>query len=241
MSSFFGGGSSSKGSSSETENIDRTTTFEREPALTVDSRTSGGLSVVANPDGTTRVVDVKQGITPRKAIDEGLTRSRSSLDRIEQTIADLRSNTNDFINARVRPFEEINASRVAATERSFGRRRVFGSLSANSISDVERAGERDVADQRALATREALQGILQAEGVADQVNSNIFNAATQLLQTDLGELGISLDALRLSHATRQITSERTVGTSTRTGSSKQKSDDGGNILGDIATIGGFFL
>lgn len=230
MSGFFGGdGESQETSSTETR------TIERSPAININSTTGGGAkTTLTNPDGRPQI---RTSLSPRvrRTIGEGLSNSRSALSRIETTIADLRSNTNAFINARVNPLEEAVEQRIAQQGRSFAERGIFGGLASQETDDLKLKGEREIGNARALATQEALQATLASEGVAGQINNQVLQAADRLLQADLAELGINFDALRISQASRLPTSE------TVTGSSTTETDDGGSILGDIATIGGFFL
>ena len=225
MSGFFGGDEKQETSSTQT------TTIERSPAININAKTGGNGSLsLTNTDGQ---VSAKTTVDPnvRARIREGLNNSRSSISRLEGTIAELRSNTNAFINARVNPLEEAVENRIAQKGRDFAQRNIFGSLASSEMDSARLIGEREIGNARAIATQEALTSALQAEGVLDQVNQNVFDAASRLLQTDLAELGIDLEAIQLSQSSRLPISETSSGTQETT------VDDGGSILGDIVTNG----
>ena len=228
MSGFFGGDKKE-----ETESKS-TTEIELSPAIGIEASTGGGGSLTVDNTPTGVVASARISSDVRSTIAEGLSNSNDALGRIEETIADLRSNTNAFINARVTPLAQAVESRIAQKSREFSQRKIFGGLASAEIDQFRLEGEAEIAEQTALATQEALNATLAAEGVAGQVNDDIAAAAQQLLTVELAELGLSLDAIRLSQATIQPTSQTTSGTSLTT------TDDGGGVLGDIAAIASAF-
>lgn len=231
MSGLFGGGKKTK-----KEESTSTSVIQRAAPISIDATTAGGGSVnVGYEDGSlnpTATASIDSRV--RKQIGEGLNNSRRALGRLEKTIAGLRSNTNDFIKARVRPLEEALDLRIAQKGREFASRNIYGGLASTEIDNLRVAGERELSDQRALATREALSAVLSAEGVAAGVNDKIFQAADRYLQADIAEMGLNLDAIRLSQAARLPTGETTES------NSKTTTRGGGNILGTVLGAAAMF-
>lgn len=135
---------------------------------------------------------------------QGITDATGTLNsRLEGTRAELASNENPFIQARVNPLLARAAEGRGALSRSLVRRGLGGSsLYSSGLGNYDAAVGREIGDQRALATQEALdartamdQGIynsaLSALQAFQSLDSQEQAIAQQNLQQELASLGLS--------------------------------------------------
>lgn len=157
--------------------------------------------------------------------------------RTNNLMGRLGSNMNPFIEARVRPLEEQFANTRGQLERGLNQRGVFGSLANNEMLKFDTEANRQMADQRALATNEALNAMMANEQLFQGLNQDELNLVGTRLKEDLGTLGLSLEALRLIRGDIRQTSQVAGGTNTQT---SRGGFDLGSVLGGVGTIMGAF-
>lgn len=112
-----------------------------------------------------------------KPLDEDIARLRGAdspfkllAGEIGGDIEALRGELNPFIQARVTPLREALSERVARTKQDYSRRGVFGTLRSHAVQNIETLGQREIADQTALATQEIFSSILQRQGLIGQLS-----------------------------------------------------------------------
>lgn len=235
MSGIFGSDKEKTEQSSTSSSVESIT---RQPRLNFNaSANTGGRIKLTNAESNNP--SVRTTISPQAvgATQTALGNSRGALGRIEETLAGLRSNVNDFVRARVDPLEASLASRRAQTERALSRRDVFGSLVTNEIREFDNNADQQLGNARALAANEAASSIAQFETLARGVSSDIAGAGQQLLQQDITALGLNLEALRLSSANQLATG----GTRQTEGAATSTTDSGTGLLGRIAGIASAFV
>lgn len=207
---------------------------------------SGGQSFnrtsLFNPSGG-RGLDVDLNLDPEieSLRNESLRGTRDLQGSASDIFQSLLGNNGRFIEARVNPILESNALRRGALERGLSRRGIFGTLANNEIQNFDTTADRNVADQRALATQDGLNAEANVLGVQRALNSDINTIAGQTLSQELATLGLESEIANiLINANTPITSG---GTSTET--TKGGGDPLGSIggllggLGAIGQAGGF--
>lgn len=146
----------------------------------------------------------------------------------------LRSNQNEFIDARVAPLEASLDRTLADAKRGLIRRGVSGTLANNELMRIRGEGERQIADQRALATEEALNAVLDQESAIRGVGQDEMSAAQSLVKDELSRLGISAEVLLgLLGSRRQTTQIVSDGQTTMNRESPAR------IIGSIMAAGAF--
>lgn len=131
-------------------------------------------------------------------------------------LPDLRGNENAFIRARVSPYQEALQRRIADIDRGLGMRGVSGSLRNNELNNAMIAGNREIANQTALAQQEAMG--------AEQ---DVLKSA---IAQELATMGLGLEGLRLVLGDRRQTSQAIGGTSSQT------TTGGGNLANALPGI-----
>ena len=140
------------------------------------------------------------------------TANRAADSRFGTLIGDLSGNTNPYIRARVRPTEELVRQNVASVSRDVGRRNIQGSLGQNQIQNAQFLGAREVADQGALATTEAINSQLAAEAGRVGVGRETLDIAQAQLNDELQQINIAMDALSTSLGDQEQLSQMLSGT-----------------------------
>jgi hypothetical protein len=145
------------------------------------------------------------------------TLTNTALGRTGKLISDLKGNANPYIAARVRPLEQSINERRKDLSRGLGQRSIYGSLANNEMIKFDSAAQRELADQKALATNDTLNALYAAEGLDRSVRGDVMSLADGYLKASLSELGLSLEGLNLalSGSNRRAT-DIAGGTSTET-------------------------
>lgn len=159
---------------------------------------------------------------------ESLSGFRSLLGSLNSDIDSLRGNQNAFIDARVNPLQEQFAESRGRLSRDTARRGVFGSLANNELERFDIGTGRALADQRALATNDALNAILQRENFQRQLFGDINTVAQQELSEALQGLGLQ------SNAANVLIQGNSSGNTGSTTTSTQSGNPG--ILGGLGTV-----
>ena len=135
-------------------------------------------------------------------------------------LGDLRGNENAFIRARVSPYQEALQRRIADVDRGLAMRGVTGSLRTNEVNNTMLMGNREIANQTALAQQEAIsaeQQVLQ-----------------QAIAQELATMGLGLEGLRLALGDRRQTSQAIGGTQTQTTSG------GGSFIDSLSGLASIY-
>lgn len=160
--------------------------------------------------------------------------NRAGIGRIGAFIGNLSSNQNPFIQARVNPLRDSLANQRADLSRGLSLRGVQGSLSNNEMIKFDNNAGRQLGDASALATQEALQSMISAEGLGADLNSGQLDLANEYLKRDLSALGLNMDAVRLALSGRLFSTPG----QTQTSRSNGASDFGGILSGVGSVLGG---
>lgn len=126
--------------------------------------------------------------------------------RFDTLISRLKSNENPFISARVRPAEEAARAGVADARLDVGRREIAGSIGQNQINNARFAGAREVADQGALATNDALSAQLAAEAGRLGIGEETLAIAESESQQELRDIQAGMEALQTALRNQEQTS-----------------------------------
>ena len=166
----------------------------RLPPVAPRISTAAGSRLIGTPEldarGRLIGVDTTAGLAPGIAAlrEEGLTGIRSLIGDVQGDINTLRGLENPFIQARVSPFiEERERARRDAV-----RRGVAGPLLALATNPFQR----QIAEQGALATAEALQARRQGQELIRGLLSDVTGAGRQLFEEELRLLGLSQDQIQ---------------------------------------------
>ena len=155
----------------------------------------------------------------------------TALGRTGQLITDLKGNANPYIAARVRPLEQSINERRGDLSRSLGQRSIYGSLANNEMLKFDTAAQRELGDQRALATNDTLNALYAAEGLDRSVRGDVLSLADGYLKTSLSELGLSLEGLNLA-----LSGSNRRATDIAGGTSSTTTNPPSDILGGIGSI-----
>ena len=135
-------------------------------------------------------------------------------------LGDLRGNENAFIRARVSPYQEALQRRIADVDRGLAMRGVTGTLRTNEVNNTMLMGNREIANQTALAQQEAIsaeQQVLQ-----------------QAIAQELATMGLGLEGLRLALGDRRQTSQAIGGTKMETTSG------GGSFIDSLSGLASIY-
>jgi hypothetical protein len=197
--------------------------------LDINGRRSLGFTQTGPTSGN---VDVAGAEGFQNSINNAQAGNTAATGRVGGLINRLQSNENPFIQARVRPFENLARENTAAVSRDVGRRGIQGSLGQNQISNARFEGGREVADQTSLATQEALGTQLAAEAERRGLGSEQLNIAQTQLQGELQNISAGMDALQTSLGNQKQTSAQLTGSSVQT-----PGQDIGGILEILKELG----
>jgi hypothetical protein len=159
------------------------------------------------------------------------TLTNTALGRTGKLISDLKGNANPYIAARVRPLQESINERRKDLSRGLGQRSIYGSLANNEMIKFDSAAQRELADQKALATNDTLNALYAAEGLDRSVRGDVMSLADGYLKASLSELGLSLEGLNLA-----LSGSNRRATDIAGGTSSTTTNPPSDILGGIGSI-----
>ncbi len=160
----------------------------------------------------------------------GITNASGTLNsRLEATRDEMASNENPFIQARVNPLLARAAEQRGQLSRSLTRRGLGGSsLYSSGLGNYDAAVGREVGDQRALATSEAL-------AARTGLDTQIFNSALSTLQAfqsmDAQEQSIAAENLKQELAALGLSAPDIGATLEAAGLNMKQAQIQGDILG----------
>ena len=199
--------------------------------LNINGRRAAGFT--GNSDGGNVDVAGTPGFGGQMASMRG--NNTAANNRLGGLITGLQGNQNPFIQARVRPFQELARENTAAVTRDVGRRSIQGSLGQNQISNAKFLGGREVADQGVLATQESLGAQLAAEGTRLGVGEEAMGIADLRMKEEFQNIQTGMDALKTALENQVQTSTQLDESSATTGA-----EDLGSLGKIIEAIGKFF-
>lgn len=173
------------------------------------SRTSGGHTSF---DPSIRALQDKSLAETDKAISGTMgygttfrARSDENKDQYDKLYAELTSNQNPYIQARVNPLKEQIASSRGLIQRNQGLRGISGSSFGNDeLTNFDFGASRQLGDAGSTATREALGARSTTLGSLGALNQNRLSGETQLTNTintlNSNRHGIANDRLRMETA-----------------------------------------
>lgn len=195
------------------------------------SNIPGGRQISAGPTA----VQISADIGNRNAYSRFAQNNAAAKNRLGSMITNLQSNQNPFIQARVNPYQQAMNERRGLLSRDLSRRKVQGALANNELIKFDREAQAGLADQRALATNESLNSLLNAETANMNLNQDELNLVKARLSEDLALLGLNMTALNLIRGDVRQLNQVAGGTSTERASGGQ---DLGSILGGVGAIMG---
>jgi len=203
--------------------------------LNINGRRAAGFT--GNSDGGNVDVAGTPGFSSNMTSMQG--NNTAANNRLGGLITGLQGNQNPFIQARVRPFQELARENTAAVTRDVGRRSIQGSLGQNQISNAKFLGGREVADQGVLATQESLGAQLAAEGTRLGVGEEAMGLANLQMKEEFQNIQTGMDALKTALANQVQTSTQLDQSSANTTAGNIAT--GTDIIGEmIKLFGGFF-
>ena len=179
-----------------------------------------GAQISANP--ATGQFDSTFGPDAYAGLERFAQGNQAGIGRINSLIGRLNSNENPFIQARVSPLENEIANRRDDLTRQLSQRGVVGALGNNELMKFNAQSDRQLGEARALATNDALGSLMQAEGVAGNLNRGEMDLANQYLQRDLQSLGLDMNAVQMALSALRFGE----GTQTTNSTTKSKADIG---------------
>ena len=180
-------------------------------------------------------IDARFNLDPRirQLTEFSNTAAAQGLNRSRATIGRLQGSNNAFIRARVNPLIAERDRFNQKTQEDFARRGLFGSITNQQLKSNNLDFNRNIADQRALATREAENQILATEAQARGFGDDLARGSQMILAQELAALGIS-DQMIARMLQDEAIIEEGGGTSTTT---KQKPKDFLGTTGKFLTAG----
>jgi len=149
-----------------------------------------------------------------------------------QTRESLLGNQGAFMNARVNPLIEQLAAGRGQLERSINRTGVRGTLQNQALQNYDIAGNRAVADQRALATNDSLNALTTLDQLLFQGGTGVGQNITD---QELATLGLSVDTVKVLKAIASNLATGAASTAADASAYAGKLDAArsGNILGTL--------
>lgn len=217
MSGLFGG--------SEKTTVTPNASIQLSPLYGFQGGSSTGASLSAVPGSG--AFNTAFSPLSMRGVEVGEAGNTSGRGRVFDMIGKLKSNQNPFIQARVNPIRDEMARRRADLSRSIAQRGVMGSLGNNELLKFDSQADRELADQTALATNEALTSLMSAEGLIKGLNEGQVEIANEYLRRDLSALGLDLNAVQIALSGRQFSD----------GGSTTKTSGGGDFGSTLLGIG----